>query len=127
MGRERHEFHERDVNRFSYEDRERWHGGRWNQSCMGGRCGWWWFAGGQWYFYAQPIYPYPLFVSEITYYEPVVVVAPPPPAYVAPPPPPPPPAVYAQPPPQFYYYCDNPPGYYPQVPTCPTRFRTVPR
>jgi len=137
--RERHEFHERDVHRFSAIELEHWRGGQWRNSCFGGRCGWWWFAGGQWYFYERPIYPYPLVVSEIAFVEPVppAVIVAPAPAYVAPPPAvygAPPAPVYAAPPapaplappPQKYYYCDNPPGYYPTVPSCPTPFREVP-
>jgi len=131
--RERHEFHERDVRRFDAIELGHWRGGEWRNSCFGGRCGWWWFAGGQWYFYERPVYPYPLVVSEVTFVEPVpapVYVAPAPPVYVAPPPPPPPPVRPAPaplpPPPQMYYYCDNPPGYYPTVPSCPTGFRQVP-
>lgn len=130
---ERHEFRERDVRRFDAIELGHWRGGQWRNSCFAGRCGWWWFAGGQWYFYERPVYPYPLVVSEITFIEPVpapapVYVAPAPPVYVAPPPPPPvrpaPPPL--PPPPQMYYYCDNPPGYYPTVPSCPTGFRQVP-
>lgn len=129
--RERHEFRERDVRRFDAIELGHWRGGEWRNSCFGGRCGWWWFAGGQWYFYERPVYPYPLVVSEFTFVEPVpapVYVAPAPPVYVAPPPPPPvrlSPAPLP-PPPQMYYYCDNPPGYYPTVPSCPTGFRQVP-
>jgi len=120
FARERHEFHEHDVHRFGPEEMARWRGGSWRNSCFGGRCGWWWFAGGQWYFYDHPVYPYPLVVSEFAYVEPVPVA--PAPVYVAPAP------VAVAPPPQppVYYYCDNPPGYYPSVPTCPTHFRAVP-
>ena len=142
--RERHEFHERDVHRFNAEELGHWRAGHWRNTCFGGRCGWWWFAGGQWYFYERPIYPYPLIVSEVAFVEPVppaayvtpppVYVAPPPayaappPAYVAPPPgyAAPPTAAPLPPPAQKYYYCDNPPGYYPTVPSCPTPFREVP-
>jgi hypothetical protein len=65
------------------------------------------------------VYPYP-------YGPPVYVPAPvyaPPPVYVAPP-------VYVVPlgpaPAQSWYYCDNPPGYYPNVPSCNTSWRQVP-
>jgi len=125
--RERHEFHEHDVHRFNGEELARWRGGQWRSSCFGGRCGWWWFAGGQWYFYARPVYPYPLVVSEVAFVEtvPVATVVPAP-AYVLPPAPPPPRPAPLPPPPSLYYYCDSPPGYYPYVPTCPTQFRPVP-
>ena len=46
----------------------------------------------------------------------------PPPAGYAPPPAPPLPPVQAQ----VWYYCDNPPGYYPNVPSCYTPWRQVP-
>ena len=121
----RHEFHGRDVHRFSRDELTHWRGGRWNNSCYNGRCGWWWFAGGQSYFYARPIYPYPLVVSEILYAEPMVVV----PVVVAAPMMSPPvvrsplPVTAA---PQFWYYCDDPQGYYPYVANCNTQYRQVP-
>jgi hypothetical protein len=131
---ERFAFHEHyrggEFRFFNERDMGLWRGGRWANTCYGGRCGWWWLAGGFWYFYDHPIYPYPLIVSDYYYAEPVavppVVAAP-----VAPPPPPPPPAprVAAPPPAQnanVWYYCDNPPGYYPYVQSCPSQFRAVP-
>ena len=30
-----------------------------------GRFGWWWDVDGAWYFYEQPVYPYPVDVSEV--------------------------------------------------------------
>jgi hypothetical protein len=56
------------------------------------------------------------------YSYPAAVVAPPPRVYVQPAP-----QVYVQPPPPqpYWYYCDNPPGYYPYVPQCPTGWRQV--
>jgi len=130
----RFEFREHDVHRFSYSQRDIWRKGRWNNTCFGGRCGWWWFAGGQWYFYDRPVYPYPMIVSSFFYVEPMVV-APmmvPPPVVVVPPPAPrpvivqsPPPQTAVQPGPQFHYYCDNPAGYYPAVQNCNTQFRQV--
>jgi hypothetical protein len=53
------------------------------------------------YYYPYYGYPYP-------YYEPPVVVAPPPTDYVQRPP--------AE---GYWYYCQDPPGYYPTVATCP--------
>ena len=137
-GGERFAFHDHDVRRFSAADRGRWIGGRWNNTCFAGRCGWWWFAGGQWYFYDTPVYPYPLVVSPIGYAEPVapapMMVAPAPvmmapaPVAVMPQPmpmPAPPPAAPVPAPPKFLYYCDNPAGYYPAVANCNTAFRQV--
>ena len=58
---ERHEEHRfrGDIARFHEHDWELWRGGRWNHSTHGGRFGWWWVAGGIWYFYPAPVYPYP--------------------------------------------------------------------
>jgi hypothetical protein len=113
-------FRDRDFYRFSDEDRRVWIGGRWNNTCFGGRCGWWWFAGGQWYFYTAPVYPYPLVVADISYAAPVAPYVPPPVQASLPPQP-----LSIAPPPQFWYYCDNPAGYYPSVQACSTGFRQV--
>ncbi|HMA49955.1 MAG TPA: hypothetical protein VKP60_09400 [Magnetospirillaceae bacterium] len=104
-----HEFHEHEFARFAPHDREVWLGGHWHHEWHNGRFGWWWFAGGAWYFYDAPVWPYPTVVSTMTYVEPAA--APPPPAATAAP---------------TYYYCDNPAGYYPYVQTCPTPWRQVP-
>jgi hypothetical protein len=108
-------FRGHDVHRFGHDDLMRWRGGRWNHTCFDGRCGWWWLAGGQWYFYDSPVYPYPLAVSQLAYAEPVAVA----PVLVAPPP------LHVAPPPRPRYYCDNPQGYYPAVQNCNTQFRQV--
>ena len=124
-GQPRHQFQARDVRRFHRDELALWRGGRWNNTCYGGRCGWWWFAAGQWYFYDRPMYPYPLAVAEVVYIEPMVALplAPPPqvtylPAPVTPPMP-------VQPAPKFFYYCDSPAGFFPAVQTCSTQFRQV--
>ncbi len=104
-----HEFHERDVGRFRGHDLEVWRGGHWLHEWRNGRFGWWWFAGGVWYFYDTPVYPYPAVVSDVTYIEPMTA--------------PPPPAAGGA---ATYYYCDNPAGYYPYVATCNQPFRPVP-
>ena len=104
-----HVFHDRDVGHFRGHDLEVWRGGHWFHEWHNGHFGWWWFAGGVWYFYDAPVYPYPTVVSEVTVVEPMT--APPPPQGAAAP---------------MYYYCDNPAGYYPYVATCPTPFRPVP-
>jgi hypothetical protein len=91
-------WHDHDIHRFGEHDFDWWRGGHWINARHGGRFGWWWVVGPQWYFYPQPIYPYP---------DPYA-----------------PPTVAAVP--QTYYYCDNPPGYYPYVPACPTPWRAVP-
>lgn len=76
-----------------------WQRGRWYHGDYGGRAGWWWIVNGTWFYYAQPVYPYP--------------------AYVYTPPP-------APPGPATYYYCYNPPGYYPNVPACPSGWYATP-
>ncbi|WP_244618281.1 hypothetical protein [Rhodoferax sediminis] len=118
---ERYAFHGRDVHRFDHGEQLRWSGGHWRNSCFGGRCGWWWFTGGLWYFYDQPVYPYPLVVSGIQYVDPAMA-GPGPAVITAPPVPQPAPIAPA---PQFWYYCDNPQGYFPDVQTCNTQFRQV--
>ncbi|HLG86629.1 MAG TPA: hypothetical protein VKZ79_05465 [Alphaproteobacteria bacterium] len=102
-----HDFHGRDFRYFRPEERELWRTGRWIHDWHDGRFGWWWDVGGIWYYYPQPIYPYPTYVPP-----PVVAEA----APEAPPP--------AQG--QTWYYCDNPRGYYPYVQSCPTPWREVP-
>lgn len=102
LAQERRERWEGDIHRFHEHDFDRWRGGRWFHGRHEGRMGWWWIAGGSWYFYPAPIYPYP-----DPYQPPAVVLGPPPP-------------------PANYYYCDNPAGYYPYVPQCRTPWRVVP-
>lgn len=109
------DFHGRDFRRFSLEERRIWTLGRWIHDYHDGRLGWWWVVDGVWYFYPQPIYPYPVYIPE-----PETVVAAPPPAAIAPAPPPgPAPAA-------IWYYCDNPQGYYPYVQSCGSGWRSVP-
>ncbi|MGH8116141.1 MAG: hypothetical protein ACREP0_04655 [Rhodanobacteraceae bacterium] len=112
-----HVFVRHNYGHFSAYDQAMWRGGRWHHAYFGGRWGWWWPAGGAWYFYAQPVYPYPLVVSPVVYPAPPPVVGPPAAA--------PPPVVLA-PPPKFRYYCSNPAGYYPQVANCATAFQKIP-
>ena len=101
---ERREWRDRDIHSFRDHDFDRWRGGRWVHGPHGGRSGWWWVIGPTWYYYPQPVYPYP------DPYQPPVVAAPPPVAG----------------PPQLFYYCDRPAGYYPYVPVCRRPWRTVP-
>jgi hypothetical protein len=83
-----------------------WHGGGWNGGWHGG-----WrapvvFAGPR--FFVGPSFYYP---GPYAYAPSVVVAAPAPP-------------VYSQSP-QYWYYCQNPAGYYPSVPQCPTQWLQV--
>lgn len=102
------DFHGRDFHGFSPRELSVWRGGRWIHDWHDGRYGWWWFVDGGWYFYPEPIYPYP------TYVPPAVVVQ------QAPPTP------QGLPPTQNWYYCDNPKGYYPYVASCNGPWRPVP-
>ncbi|HJU72073.1 MAG TPA: hypothetical protein VJ603_09510 [Paucimonas sp.] len=95
-----------DVRRFHEHDLARWRGGHWTHGRHDGRSGWWWVVGTIWYFYPEPVYPYP------DPYQPPLTVLPPPA----------PPAA----PPRYWYYCPNPPGYYPYVPQCLTNWQRVP-
>jgi hypothetical protein len=99
-GRGHDGWHDRDIHRFHDHDFERWRTGHWHEGRHGGRVGWWWVLGSSWYFYPQPVYPYP-----DPYLPPVVVASPP-----------------AQP---LYYYCARPRGYYPYVPACQVPWRAV--
>ncbi|MGE5270080.1 MAG: hypothetical protein ACM3JG_10470, partial [Thiohalocapsa sp.] len=86
---------------FSPHELGMWRGGQWRHSWHGGRYGWWWAVGPDWYFYDRPIYPYPDFVSAQVF----------------------PVAPY---PGEVWYYCPNPPGYYPYVPACYAPWQPVP-
>jgi hypothetical protein len=96
-------WHDRDIHRFHDHDFDVWRTGRWFEGRHGGRAGWWWVLGDAWYYYPQPVYPYP------DPYLPPVVVAPPP-----------------GPPRQIYYYCPRPRGYFPYVQACTVPWRAVP-
>jgi hypothetical protein len=78
-------------------DRAAWGLGRaYPYACRWGRCGYWWWADGYWYFYDRPLAGPPEVISEFAYDEqgnlvPVTVEA-------SPPPPPGPPVVYGPPP-----------------------------
>ncbi len=98
-----------DFRHFGPDDRALWRSGGWRHDYHDGRLGWWWIVDGMWYWYDDPIYPYPGTVSVVTYAPPPVE------AYT------PPPAVPVTAPPRFRYYCPEH-GYYPQVQTCPTDF-----
>jgi hypothetical protein len=94
------DFHGRDFHHFTPYERQTWSGGHWEHGWHDNRFAWWWAAGGGWYSYPAPIYPFP------TYVPPAVVVQQPPQVPTL------------LPPSQFWYHCDNPPGYYPYVAVC---------
>lgn len=100
-----------DIRRFHEHDWGVWHTGHWEHVEHGGRFGWWWTAGGAWYFYPAPVYPYP------DPYEPPVIAPNLPPETYTPPPPPTP---------TRWFYCDSAHSYYPYVSACPEGWRSVP-
>jgi len=110
---ERHEeVHFRgDIAHFHEHDWDLWRRGRWHHVSHDGHFGWWWVVGPTWYFYPEPVYPYPN-----PYEPPVAVIVPQAPATPAPPPPAP----------QNWYYCEASKAYYPYVPSCPSGWRAVP-
>jgi hypothetical protein len=89
-----------------------WHGGGWHGGWHGG-----WrapvvFAGPR--FFVGPSFYYPgYYPGPYAYAPPVVVAAPAPPVYTQ------------SPQSQYWYYCQNPAGYYPSVPQCPTQWLQV--
>lgn len=95
-----------DIRRFHRDDFSVWRGGRWYHGLHGGRDGWWWIVGLNWYLYPGPVYPYPN-----PYFPPPAVALAPPVSDAAPP---------------YWYYCANPAGYYPYVPRCFGRWQRVP-
>jgi hypothetical protein len=101
-----------DFRHFDRDDYRLWRSGGWHRSWHDGRYGWWWIAGGEWFFYPQPVYPYPDPYDYVPL--PAVVVQPPPPEPLAPQPQ------------QYWYYCDAAQGYYPYVTSCPGGWRAVP-
>ena len=108
-----------DIRHFDHHDVHLWRGGYWHNGLHDGRLGWWWVVGGVWYFYPQPVYPYP------DPYQPPVVVQPNIPAPMTSPP-----APTAQAAPQAatqnWYYCGSSKSYYPYVANCPEPWQLVP-
>jgi hypothetical protein len=112
-----------NIRSFGHHDVNIWRSGGWRHTNYGGRLGWWWVVGGAYYFYPQPIYPYP-----DPYQPPVVVVEQQPQVVMAPQAP----QVYApqqmapQASAQNWYFCDASQTYYPYVASCAGGWRTVP-
>lgn len=117
-----------DIRHFENRDLHQWRSGAWHHGSRGGQLGWWWVIGGMWYFYPQPVYPYPDPYRPPT----VVIEQAPPPVIVQVPAPEPVQIVPSQPPAasqpaaQFWYYCEAARGYYPYVASCPSGWKTVP-
>lgn len=85
-----HHAFDRDRSHWGQRQREAWAHGRWYPyGCRFGLCGYWWWADGYWYYYAQPLEGPPDVVSDRAYPDQSA-----PPDEEAPPDQPPPPAVY---------------------------------
>jgi hypothetical protein len=111
-----------NVSHFNTQDRAAWQHGRWQHARHHGRDGWWWNSGGSWFFYDQPTYPYPGYVSNYYYSDDLYdggddgyagdddqgydSAAPGDGGY-------------------YWYYCSNPAGYYPYVKSCRGPWRAV--
>lgn len=108
-----HEFHGRDLGHLDAGQRNMWRQGRWHHGQYGGLYGWWWFVGGYWYWYEEPIFPYPDYISDQV--EPDTGEEEPSDAT-------PPDNLQGD----VYYYCSDPSGYYPYVATCNQSWETVP-
>ena len=76
-------------------DLARWRGGRWLQGEHGGRTGWWWIVGPDWYYFDAPVYPYPDLYTPMS--EPI----------------------------GWWYWCDPYQEYYPYVTYCPVPWESV--
>lgn len=110
--------HDHNVAHFSAQDRSTWQRGHWQHGRHHGRNGWWWNSGGSWFFYNQPVYPYPGYVSDYYYNDdyydggddgyadPGYDASPSDGGY-------------------YWYYCNNPAGYYPYVKSCRGPWRAV--
>ncbi|MBV8976326.1 MAG: hypothetical protein JO261_00825 [Alphaproteobacteria bacterium] len=98
-------FHGHDFRNFTLRERSHWERGEWRHVWHNGHLGWWWFADGFWFFYPQPIYPYPLYVGSVEYYD-----------YDD---------EYGTPD-YYWYWCADPEGYYPYVTECSVPWQAVP-
>lgn len=96
-----------DIGRFHEHDWGTWRGGYWAHGHHGGRAGWWWIVGPAWYYYPQPVYPYP------SPWEPdeLIITGP---------------GVVMPPPAPYWHYCPSSRNYYPYVPVCPGGWQLVP-
>lgn len=97
-----------DIGRFHEHDWGVWRAGHWRHGYHGRRAGWWWIVGPSWYYYPQPVYPYP------SPWEPAELIIAAPGAVVLPPPAP------------YWYYCPSSRIYYPYAPVCPGGWQQVP-
>lgn len=87
------------------EQRTAWQHGGWHHAWHNGHWGWWWVVGSGWFFYPEPIYPYPEYIGTDYYYD-----------------------YYNEfgAPGYYWYYCEDPQGYYPYVQQCNGPWEPVP-
>lgn len=81
-----------DVHQF---DLNRWQGGSWQHVNHDSQLGWWWVVGPDWYYFDQPVYPYPDLYTPLG--EPI----------------------------GWWYWCDPAQDYYPYVTYCPVGWESV--
>jgi hypothetical protein len=79
-----------------------WTRGHWDHGTHDGRFGWWWGVGPNWFYYAQPAYPYPAYPYDP---DPIRQDYSPPQAA----------GIQDE---EFWYYCNDPKGFYPYVDEC---------
>jgi hypothetical protein len=119
-------WHGGPMRHFNEHEMRLWRGGRWLHARHDGRLGYWWIVGGVWYFYPQPVYPYPdpYMPPVVLEQQPPVVVAPQPPVVVQQQAP----VVTAPQAPQAqnWYYCEDSKTYYPYVNNCASGWKQVP-
>ena len=72
-----------------------WQSGAWRHEDHGGRLGWWWVIGADWFFFDAPVYPYPDLYTPLG--EPL----------------------------GWWYWCDAYNEYYPYVTDCPVAWEPV--
>lgn len=77
-GFERHEYRERPHVVYRHINDRNWERGRWMHGMRNGQLGWWWVVGYNWFYYPQPVYPYPInpYAPQVVYAPPVVVAPP---------------------------------------------------
>lgn len=108
-----HNFRGQNIDSLGVSYRNVWNHGHWHHGRYHGEYGWWWFVAGYWYWYQEPIFPYPDYISEEV--EPDTDDEEPADAT--------PPAGLQG---DVYYYCGDPSGYFPYVATCNLPWETVP-
>ena len=108
VGRPGHDlgvFRGHDFAHLTAVERAAWQRGNWHRAWHRGHRGWWWIVDDVWFFYPAPIYPYPLYIGSLDYYD-----------Y----------SDWYGTPDYYWYYCTNPEGYYPYIQECLGTWHAVP-